>query len=228
MRRVGEDIITALRAAADAEHPPRIGEVLSGGGGSAFAFALIVLCLPFLQPISLGPLSTLGGLALAGLGWQLVRGDARPWLPAALSDAALEPAQWRQLAGAAEKILSWAARIVRPRLGHWTEGRRGHRTAGMLIMVAGLLLAIPVAGIPFNNTLPALAIVCAALALLGDDGLMFFFSVFWLVVTVGYFIALYQVFVAMAKTAWALITDWEGVLLAIEVAWRFLGLWPWA
>lgn len=228
MQRVGEDIITALESAARAEQPPKIGEVLSGGGASAFAFALIVLCLPFLQPISLGPLSTLGGLALAGLGWQLVRGDARPWLPAALSGAVLEPAQWRQLAVAATKILGWAERIVRPRFGHWTAGRRGRRTAGMLIVVAGLLLAIPVAGIPFNNTLPALAIVCAAFALLGDDGLMFFFSVFWLVVTVGYFIALYQVFVAMAKTAWALITAWDSILIAIETGWRFLGLWPWA
>ncbi|MBS3958174.1 MAG: exopolysaccharide biosynthesis protein, partial [Xanthomonadaceae bacterium] len=68
MQRVGEDILEALRSAAAAAEPPRVGEVLAGGGASAFAVALIVLCLPFLQPISLGPLSTIGGLALATLG----------------------------------------------------------------------------------------------------------------------------------------------------------------
>jgi hypothetical protein len=222
VQRVGEDIIGALRAAATAPVPPRVGEVLDGGGSSAFAFTLIVLCLPFLQPISLGPLSTLGGLALAAIGGQLARGDARPWLPAKLAGAALDAQQWRQLADASEKVLGWAGKVVRPRLGHWTEGRRGHRTAGLLIIAAGLLLAIPVAGVPFNNTLPALAIVCAALALLADDGLMFFAAVFWLLATVGYFIALYKVFVAMAMGLWSLLQAWPVAWTLAEAGWRAL------
>ena len=222
MQRIGEDIIGALRAAAAAGAPTKLGDVLSGGGSSAFAVALIVLCLPFLQPISLGPLSTLGGLALVALGWQLGRGDVRPWLPERLASAMLEPTQWSQLADAAEKVLRWAGKMVRPRLGQWTEGRRGHRIAGALVIVSGLLLAIPVAGIPFNNMLPALAIVCAALALLADDGLMFLFALFWLAVTVGYFIALYKVFVAMVTTAWALITAWPTAWALAKLGWHTL------
>jgi hypothetical protein len=205
VQRVGDDILAALDAAAAAPVPPRIGDVLGEGGASAFGFTLVVLCLPFLQPISLGPLGTIGGLAMAGIGWQLARGDARPWLPEKLSQAQLDAKQWSQLAAAARKVLGWAAMIVRPRLGHWTEGRRGHRIAGSLVVVAALLLAIPVGGIPLNNLLPALAIICAALALMADDGLMFLFAVFWLLVTVGYFIALYEVFVAMAMQALALV-----------------------
>ncbi len=222
MQRIGEDILAALDAAAAAPSPPRIGEVLSQGGTSAFAFTLIVLCLPFLQPISLGPLGTFGGLAWAAIGWQLARGDARQWLPASLGDARLDSAQWRQLAMAARKVLGWAAKIVRPRLGHWTEGRRGHRIAGSLVMVSALILAIPVGGIPLNNLLPALAIICAALALLADDGLMFVFGVFWLLVTIGYFIALYKVFVAMAMTAWALFKAWPLLWSLVEIGWRSL------
>lgn len=214
MLRVGEDILIALRQAAVAEPPPSVGEVLAGGGVSAFAVALIVLCLPFLQPISLGPLSTIGGLALATLGWQLARGDARPWLPVTLAKARLDRAQWVQLADSADKVLAWAGHVVRPRLGRWTRGRRGRRTAGALIITAGLMLAVPVAGIPFNNTLPALAIVCAAFALLGEDGWMFFFAVGWLIATVAYFVLLFQVFVAMFTTLWSLLLLWP-VLLAL-------------
>jgi hypothetical protein len=220
VQRVGEDILAALDAAAAASEPPRIGDVLGEGGASAFAFALIVLCLPFLQPISLGPLGTIGGLAMAGIGWQLARGDARPWLPESLSQARLDAKQWSQLAGAARKVLGWAGKVVRPRLGHWTEGRRGHRIAGSLVVVAALLLAIPVGGIPLNNLLPALAIVCAALALMADDGLMFFAAVFWLLATVGYFIALYKVFVAMAMAAWALLQSAPLVWMLVETGWR--------
>jgi hypothetical protein len=222
MQRVGEDILAALDAAAAAAEPPRIGEVLDGGGGSAFAFTLIVLCLPFLQPISLGPLGTIGGLAMAAIGWQLARGDARPWLPEKLSNAQLDAKQWTQLAAAARKVLGWAGKIVRPRLGHWTEGRRGHRIAGSLVVAAALLLAIPVGGIPLNNLLPALAIISAALALMADDGLMFLLAVFWLLVTVGYFIALYEVFVAMAMTAWAWLQLWPVAQVLVEAGWRVL------
>lgn len=220
MQRVGEDILAALDAAAAAPRPPRIGEVLGQGGSSTFGFTLIVLCLPFLQPISLGPLGTIGGLAMAGIGWQLARGDARPWLPAKLSQAQLDSKQWGQLAMAARKVFGWAGKFVHPRLGHWTEGRRGHRIAGSLVIVASLLLAIPVGGIPLNNLLPALAIVCAALALMADDGLMFFAAVFWLLVTVGYFILLWQVFVAMAMKAWALLQLAPVGWMLVETGWR--------
>lgn len=220
MQQVGEDILAALDAAAASVHPPRIGEVLGAGGSSAYGFTLIVLCLPFLQPISLGPLGTIGGLAMAGIGWQLARGDARPWLPEKLAQAQLDSTQWRQLAAAARKVLGWAARLVRPRLGHWTEGRRGHRIAGSLVVVAALLLAIPVGGIPLNNLLPALAIICAALALMADDGLMFFAAVFWLLVTVGYFIALWQVFVLMALKLWGLLQMAPALKLVVEAGWR--------
>ena len=222
MQRVGEDILAALDAAAAAAQPPRIGDVLGQGGSSTFGFTLIVLCLPFLQPISLGPLGTIGGLAMAGIGWQLARGDARPWLPEKLSNAQLDSKQWGQLAMAARKVLGWAAKFVHPRLGHWTEGRRGHRIAGSLVIIAALLLAIPVGGIPLNNLLPALAIVCAALALMADDGLMFFAAVFWLLVTVGYFMLLWQVFVAMAMKLWALVLAAPTLWMLVEVGWRTL------
>lgn len=222
MQRIGDDIRVALQAAATATPSPRLGEVLEGGGQSAFAFALVLLCIPFLQPISLGPLSTVGGLAMAAIGWQLMRGESRPWLPERLATAQLEPQQWRQVAGVADRIFRLAGKLVRPRLQRWVDGRQGARTAGLIVVVAGLLLAVPLAGIPFNNLLPALAVVFAALALLGSDGLMFGVSVFWLLATVGYFIALYQVFVAMLMAAWHLVLAAPAVWLAARIGWAAL------
>ncbi len=212
----------ALDAAAAAPQSPSIGEVLGEGSASAFAFTLIVLCLPFLQPISLGPLGTLGGMAMAAIGWQLARGDVRPWLPEKLAQAKLDSTQWTQLAAAARKVLGWSGKLVRPRFSQWTQGRRGHRIAGSLVVFAALLLAIPIGGIPFNNLLPALAIVCAAMALIADDGLMFLVAVFWLLATIAYFIALYKVFVAMLLAGWSLLQMLPSAWALAEVGWGAL------
>jgi hypothetical protein len=57
----------------------------------------------------------------------------------------------------------------------------------LLIVIAGLLMAIPFFGIPFNNTLPALAIIAACMAELEDDGLFIIVSIGLTIVTVAYF-----------------------------------------
>jgi len=77
------ELLETLRQFADraASQPLTLGEVADGLGGSSFSLLCIILSLPFLTPISLGPLATVGGLTLAAIAWQLVRGHAAPVLP---------------------------------------------------------------------------------------------------------------------------------------------------
>ncbi|OOO01611.1 MAG: hypothetical protein USCGTAYLOR_02189 [Chromatiales bacterium USCg_Taylor] len=58
-----------------------LGQVLDSIEEAAFAFICIIMALPFLQPLTLGPLSVIGGLSFAALGWQLFRGHPTPMLP---------------------------------------------------------------------------------------------------------------------------------------------------
>lgn len=181
-------VATLERCAARAEHETlTLGEVLDSMEDASFGLICIVLCLPFLQPISLGPLATLGGLTFAALGLEYFMGRLTPALPRRVRAAALGPKGWRILLKVCVRIVTWARLITRPRLRGWVTGRAGHHAVGGTICVAGLLMAIPFFGLPFNNALPAAAILCACIALIEEDGVMLIIAYGWLVVTVAYF-----------------------------------------
>lgn len=152
--------------------PLCLGEVSDSLGGSSYSILCIILCLPFLSPLSLGPLATVGGLTLATLGWQLARGHPAPRLPARVRRIEMSPKVWQGLIQACLKVIGWCGRFSRARFERWLDGRLGARILGGGIIAAGLLMAVPLFGMPLNNTLPALAIILLCLAELEDDGLM--------------------------------------------------------
>lgn len=184
-----ETLIRVLEQCVDrAEHAPlNLGEVLDSLKSSALALSTVLLCLPFLQPLTLGPLSSAGGLVLTSLGWQLYRGRERLWLPAKIYDIKPSTKLWERLLGLCRWLINLLARITRERLTSWVDGRAGERLCGLLITIGGVLLVIPAPILPFNNTLPALGMLFAAIALLERDGLMVLVSVFFLIATVAYF-----------------------------------------
>ena len=89
-----------------------------------------------------------------------------------------------------------------------TDGDRGHRIAGWFAVAGGLLLAIPMGGIPFNNMLPSLIIVSAAIAVIERDGLMYAVAVFWVLATIAYFALIASAEHALAKGANAADVAW--------------------
>lgn len=164
-----------------------LGEAFGRLHEATYSLVCLVLCLPFLQPISLGPLACIGGLTFAALGWQLARGQETPWVPSRVRNVAPGPQTWAALVRLCLAIVRFCKRFTKPRLQTLVTGRRGDRLLGLLIVTAGLLMAIPFFGLPFNNTLPALAIVAACIAELEDDGVFVLVSLAILAVTVVYF-----------------------------------------
>jgi hypothetical protein len=53
------------------------------------------------------------------------------------------------------------------------------------------LMAIPFFGLPFNNLLPALAILFICIGELEQDGLMVFIALGWLVATIVYLVFIF-------------------------------------
>ena len=168
-----------------------IGEAIDSIDEAAYAFISVILALPFMQPIPLGPLTVIGGLTFAALGWQLLRGHESPVLPQQLRNVAMGENIWRILTKVCLNILGFCRRFTKPRMTHLVSGRKGQKLGGFILLAAGLLMAIPFGVLPFNNTLPALAILFYGFAELEDDGLMVIVSLFWLVVTVLYFSAFF-------------------------------------
>jgi hypothetical protein len=193
-----------------------LGAALDRLDDSAFCFITIILVLPFLQPVSLGPLGVAGGLNFAALGFQLARGDHGPWLPERIRTIELSEANWSRLLAVAMRILGWCRRITRPRLQSWVTGPAGRRLSGAVLVAGGLLMAVPFFGVPLNNALPGFAILFAAIGELEEDGLMLVVAGFFLVLTVVYFaVILYIVFVVGDRSLdlfYRFVPGWLGAL----------------
>lgn len=167
--------------------PMAFGEIIAEIGDRSFAFICLLISLPFLIPVSLGPISTIGGVALIALGWQMVRGRETLWLPRRMAEIRLSERQIEMMQGACRRVLSICRKISRPRLTGWVDGRFGLVFAGWMMILSGLLIGVPLPGLPLTNTIPALCAIFACVALLEQDGLMLLLSLFWLIVSVVYF-----------------------------------------
>lgn len=164
-----------------------LGEALDTLDEAAYAFISLILVLPFVQPVPLGPLTVLGGLTFATLGWQLARGHESPVLPHKIRAVAMKEKNWRLLITVCLKIVGFCRKFTRPRYTALVSGRRGQQIGAFVLISAGLLMAIPFGVLPLNNILPGLAIVFYCFGQLEEDGVMIMISFAWLVITAIYF-----------------------------------------
>ena len=167
-RRLSHELATLAHHLA--ERRVTVRELIAALHGRAFTVLLVVLALPFCTPLPLPGLSTPFGIVIALIGARLSLGQ-EPWLPARLLDTGVPPRFFSRVLTAARgvtRVLEWA---LRPRWTALVEARALHRVYGLVILVSGLLLLLPLP-IPFSNTFPALTIVLTASALLERDGLV--------------------------------------------------------
>ncbi len=157
---------------------------------AGFALISLVLALPFLQPLPLGPFGTLAGISLLALGVQMRRGRKLPILPRKLLNATVRGKVIAWPLRFSIGILVFCRKFTRPRHQHLVTGVEGRRRCGLLIAIGGLLMCGPFIAVPFNNMFPALIAFFAALAELEQDGLMIWVAWAWMVVTLLFFAAI--------------------------------------
>ncbi len=141
------------------------GALMRGLGRRAFGMLLLLSTLPAFIPIPIG--GALSGPLVVLLAAQLFIGLRRPWLPAFIARRGPK----RQTLARFENIIApWLLRlerVVRPRLGVMLDHRLASTLTGILLLLLGLLLSLP---IPFTNYLVGGLILLFALALLERDG----------------------------------------------------------
>jgi hypothetical protein len=191
--------------AEQAKHKPlTLGEALDTLDEAGYAFIAIILVLPFLQPLPLGPITVLGGVAFATLGWQLFHGHESPVLPEKLRALEFSENTWQILTKVCLNILGFCRKFTKPRHLSLVNGVRGQKIGGFILLAGGALMAIPFGVLPLNNMLPGLAILFYCIGELEDDGLMFYIAFFWLIVTVIYFGAFFFMLWYFGKAALAM------------------------
>ena len=145
-----------------------LGELAHRLHHAGFGLIVIVVCLPFLQPVPMGGLSTLLGPFIALQGVRLCRGEKELHLPGWIGERRLEEKTLHMLLGAARRFFALAEKLSRPRLRFLLAH---DRAAGAGIALSGALLALPFP-IPLSNMVCAVPAVLLALSVLEEDGLL--------------------------------------------------------
>lgn len=147
-----------------------IGDLESSMKGRGFALLIVILCVPFIQPVYIPLLSVPFGIAITLIGGRLIFGKD-PWLPPFIRRRKLEPRILRGILRATAAVSSRIEKLIAPRLD-FLFAPHTRPLIGLGIAWSGLILTIPWP--PFvlgSNWLPAAAIFLLALGLMERDGI---------------------------------------------------------
>ena len=160
-------------------------EVMDVLGGRASGLLIIILSLPFCAPISIPGLSVPFGIIILFIAARFALG-LPPWLPERLLKTQLPPRFFRAVLEGASKFIGWIERQLKPRWPAWTSSPARLRVHTAMVGFCGFLLLLPLTGIPFTNTLPALVIVICTLGMMERDGVAIAGAYVLLVATLAY------------------------------------------
>ena len=96
-------------------HPLTLRAILKAFHGRAYLMLLMLLALPFIQPIPVPGLSTLFGAVIAFISLRLALGQ-RPWLPKRWQRRQIPQGFFDRVLGAAQGVIRFLEKFTRPRL----------------------------------------------------------------------------------------------------------------
>jgi len=185
-RKLSEELAELHARAGDRAVPLR--EVIYVLGTRAYLLLIILLALPFVQPVPLLGLSTPLGLAIVLIALRLSLGQ-RAWLPMRIQRAKLPAGFFGRVITVTGRLLRFLEPVLRPRWPALTSVGWRNQLHALVILVSALVLLLPLP-IPFSNVLPAWAIFLTACGMLERDGLFIAFGYVAFVLTVLYFVLL--------------------------------------
>ena len=177
----------------------KLRDLLEGLGHSLFGMLLFIATLPAFLPIP-GLAGALSGPLVIMVGVQLLIGLRKPWLPRFVAERGPTRAT---MARFEHRISPWLERLehlIRPRLTVLIDHRLAIIFTGLLLVLLGVLLLLP---IPFTNYAFGALLLAYALALLERDGVLMLLA--W---AAG--IAAIAVFGVLSGTLAAAATEWFG------------------
>ena len=192
--------LAALHARAG-ERAVTLREVIYRLRGRAYLLLIILLVLPFIQPVPLPGLSTPLGLAIVLIALRLSLGQ-RPWLPMKIQRVRLPAGFFGKLMGFTARLIRFLESVLRPRWAPLTGTAVLKQLHAIVILVSALILLLPLP-IPFSNVLPAWAIFLMACGLLERDGLFVFLGYVAFVIGAAYFILLGEIAQEAVMHGWA-------------------------
>ncbi len=173
----------------------------------AYLLLIVLLALPFIQPVPLPGLSTPLGLAIVLIALRLSLGQ-RPWLPMKIQRAKLPAGFFGKVLTITQRLLRFLESVLRPRWPAVTGTALLNQVHAIVILASALILLLPLP-IPLSNLLPAWAIFLLACGLLERDGLFIALGYVAFAIGAAYFFLLGTFANEAFKHAWEwLQTKW--------------------
>jgi hypothetical protein len=164
-------------------------ELLAGLRDRSYAFAILALDVPNCIPTGIPWLSTITGVPMLILLFQMFAGRPVPSLPHPIGRRGLPRGRLQNFLRRARGPIRRLERAVHARHAWCVSGVPRRLLLGAWSAVA-LGLALP---IPFDNLLPAWAILFFCLALLEDDGVMAMLGWLFTLLTIAWTVFLFMV-----------------------------------
>ena len=153
-------------AVGDPKEILRMGDVFGGLGKRSFGMLLFVSTLPAFIPIP-GVGGAISGPLVILIGAQLLIGLRQPWLPGFIARRGPHRHAITRFRNLLSPWLARLERVVHPRADALLDHRLASALSGLMLILLGLLLSLP---IPLTNYLFAGLLLLFALALLERDG----------------------------------------------------------
>jgi hypothetical protein len=146
-------------------------EMLQGRG---LMLVLLVLCLLNSIPVPGIPgFSTVTGIPIVILGFQMLRGSQAVWIPKRLAAHQVNPRKWIPRLKRLLPHVKRMEKMLKPRWGVLSSPT-ARRVWGVVFIVLGIILALP---LPFMNFPVGLAMSLLAIGIILRDGALIVFAV---------------------------------------------------
>jgi hypothetical protein len=135
----------------------------------SYAFIIAALNVPNIVPTGIPMLSTVTGVPMVLLVVQYFLRRPTPWLPEFVARRGLPRGKLQDfLAGRARRTIEWIENAIHPRRDWWVSAA----PRKLLLITWALLIVLLALPIPFDNLIPAWAIMFFCMALIERDGVM--------------------------------------------------------
>jgi hypothetical protein len=189
--------LLAQLAEGDTNHLIPFGRLLQGFGRRGFGVLLLAVTLPSFIPLPIGVGAVIGPI-MALIGLQMLLMMQQPWLPKFVRRRGLRRESYARFLARTRPWLERLERISCPRMTVLTEARPSHLLTGLLVLLNGILLSLP---IPFTNYPFGILMLLFSMAIIERDGAMMLAA--WILGTGAVVAAL-----LLSEQVWTLVTGW--------------------
>jgi hypothetical protein len=157
-----------LHALADGDPAQQLtlGVLLDQFKERAFGVFLLISVLPAFVPLPVGA-GAVSGPLVSLIGLQFLAQMDHPWVPGFLSRRALSRPGMVRFRDRTARVLRWVEKISRPRTEAVIDNPFARTFTGLMLVVLGFLLALP---LPATNYPFGLILLAYAIALIERDG----------------------------------------------------------